>query len=93
MASNSASDEEITPEINDKTESPSITKEENNTGNSDSLFHLLEGRWTFWYTHRPTTFRNSAVNYDSCLKKLGVFSFNLLNRLKNFFLYRYIWFN
>ena len=72
MATNSESDEELTPEINDKTESSSLIKDENNIINSDSPFNLLEGRWTFWYTHRPTTFRNSAVNYDSCLKKLGL---------------------
>jgi hypothetical protein len=73
MATNSGSDEEITPEINDKPENSSLTKDEHNVINSDSPFNLLEGRWTFWYTHRPTTFRNSAVNYDSCLKKLGLF--------------------
>ncbi|CAF1450305.1 unnamed protein product [Adineta steineri] len=73
MATNSASDEEIVLETNDKIENSSLTKDENNIINSDSPFHLLEGRWTFWYTHRPTTFRNSAVNYDSCLKKLGTF--------------------
>jgi ribosome-associated toxin RatA of RatAB toxin-antitoxin module len=64
---NPTSDEETTLETNDKIENSSLIKDENN----DNLFHLLEGRWTFWYTHRPTTFRNSAVNYDSCLKKLG----------------------
>ncbi len=71
MATNAISDGEITPENNDKTESSSSTKDENNVVVGDSLFHLLDGRWTFWYTHRPTTFRNSSVNYDSCLKKLG----------------------
>ncbi|CAF1254021.1 unnamed protein product [Adineta ricciae] len=71
---NAASDEEIALETTDKTENTSSpTKDVNNISNSDSPFHLLEGRWTFWYTHRPTTFRNSAVNYDSCLKKLGTF--------------------
>jgi hypothetical protein len=73
MATNTISDGEITPEINEKTESLSSTKEENNVVVGDSLFHLLDGRWTFWYTHRPTTFRNSSLNYDSCLKKLGSF--------------------
>jgi hypothetical protein len=71
MATNAISDGEITPENNDKTESSSSTKDESNVVVGDSLFHLLDGRWTFWYTHRPTTFRNSSVNYDSCLKKLG----------------------
>jgi hypothetical protein len=72
MATNKMSDEEIAPENNnDKTESSSLTKDESHIAISDSLFHLLDGRWTFWYTHRPTTFRNSSVNYDSCLKKLG----------------------
>jgi hypothetical protein len=71
MATNSISDGEITPETNDKTENLSSTKDESNILVGDSLFHLLDGRWTFWYTHRPTTFRNSSVNYDSCLKKLG----------------------
>lgn len=67
MASSaSLSDGEIQLEANEKLESPSAIS-------SDSLFHLLDGRWTFWYTHRPTTFRNSSVNYDSCLKKLGTF--------------------
>lgn len=50
-------------------------KDETVTGVDDSSCHLLEGRWTFWFTHRPTTFRNSSVNYDSCLKKLGEFDF------------------
>ena len=73
--SNAASDEEIVLETTEKTENTtSPTTDDNNISNSDSPFHLLEGRWTFWYTHRPTTFRNSAVNYDSCLKKLGLFS-------------------
>lgn len=63
------SDEEIALETNDESENLSSIKD-------DSPFHLLEGRWTFWYTHRPTTFRNTAVNYDSCLKKLGLFSFD-----------------
>ena len=72
MATNALSDGEITPELNEKSESAcSSTKEENNIVVGDSLFHLLDGRWTFWYTHRPTTFRNSSANYDSCLKKLG----------------------
>lgn len=70
MATNTPSDEETTLDSNDQMEnSPSPTKEELN----DSPFHLLEGRWTFWYTHRPTTLRNTAVNYDSYLKKLGLF--------------------
>jgi len=73
MATNAINDGEITPENNDKTESSSLTKDESNIVVGDSLFHLLDGRWTFWYTHRPTTFRNSSVNYDSCLKKLGSF--------------------
>ncbi len=71
MATNAISDGEITPEINDKNENLSSIKDESNIVVGDSLFHLLDGRWTFWYTHRPTTFRNSSVNYDSCLKKLG----------------------
>jgi hypothetical protein len=71
MATNTMSDGEIAPENNDKTESSPTIKDESNIAMSDSPFHLLEGRWTFWYTHRPTTFRNSSVNYDSCLKKLG----------------------
>ncbi len=71
MATNATNDGEIALENNDKTESSSSTKDETNVVASDSLFHLLDGRWTFWYTHRPTTFRNSSVNYDSCLKKLG----------------------
>jgi hypothetical protein len=71
MATNAMSDGEITPEINDKNENLSSIKDESNIVVGDSLFHLLDGRWTFWYTHRPTTFRNSSVNYDSCLKKLG----------------------
>lgn len=75
MATNAISDGEITPDINEKTESSSSTKDESNIVVDDSLFHLLDGRWTFWYTHRPTTFRNSSVNYDSCLKKLGSFDF------------------
>ncbi|CAF2705780.1 unnamed protein product [Rotaria sp. Silwood2] len=73
MSTNPINDEEITSETNDKIENSSLTNDENNFNNKDSLFHLLEGRWTFWYTHRPTTFRNTAVNYDSCLKKLGTF--------------------
>jgi translation initiation factor 4E len=81
MATNPASDEEIALETNDKIEDFSSTKDEH----SDSPFHLLEGRWTFWYTHRPTTFRNSAVNYDSCLKKLGLFE-NFLFNDKDFIL-------
>ncbi len=82
MATNTMSDGEIAPENNDKTESSSTTKDESNIVISDSPFHLLEGRWTFWYTHRPTTFRNSSVNYDSCLKKLGLyFSFFSLEYL------------
>jgi hypothetical protein len=76
MATNPTSDEEIVSETNDKTEDSSLTKDENNIANSDSPFNLLEGRWTYWYTHRPTTFRNSAVNYDSCLKKLGLFCYD-----------------
>jgi hypothetical protein len=71
MATHTMSDEENALEDNDKIEDLSPTKEENPLNLSDSAFHLLEGRWTFWYTHRPTTFRNSSVNYDSCLKKLG----------------------
>jgi hypothetical protein len=51
--------------------SPPTSKEENSSVSDDGSCHLLEGRWTFWYTHRPTTFRNSLANYDSCLKKLG----------------------
>lgn len=79
MATNATSDGEITPELNEQTESISSpsTKEESNVVIGDSLFHLLDGRWTFWYTHRPTTFRNSSVNYDSCLKKLGLLFFLL----------------
>ncbi len=73
MAANAVSDGEITPEITEKSESSTSIKEENNVVIGDSLFHLLDGRWTFWYTHRPTTFRNSSINYDSCLKKLGSF--------------------
>ncbi|CAF3101988.1 unnamed protein product [Rotaria socialis] len=73
MAANPISDEEIMSETNDKLENSSLTNDENNVQNQDDSFNLLEGRWTFWYTHRPTTFRNSAVNYDSCLKKLGTF--------------------
>jgi hypothetical protein len=73
MATNTMSDGETTPDIIEKTESSTSTKEENNLTVGDNLFHLLDGRWTFWYTHRPTTFRNSSVNYDSCLKKLGSF--------------------
>lgn len=75
MATNAISDGEITPELNEKAESASSssTKEDSNIVVGDSLFHLLDGRWTFWYTHRPTTFRNSSANYDSCLKKLGSF--------------------
>jgi ribosome-associated toxin RatA of RatAB toxin-antitoxin module len=71
MATNTINDGEIASENNDTIENTSSTKDENNVVVSDSPFHLLEGRWTFWYTHRPTTFRNSSVNYDSCLKKLG----------------------
>ncbi len=71
MATNTINDGEIASENNATLESTSSTKDENNVVVSDSPFHLLEGRWTFWYTHRPTTFRNSSVNYDSCLKKLG----------------------
>ncbi|CAF0742110.1 unnamed protein product [Adineta ricciae] len=69
-------EEEITtPETpeKEKIDNSSSTKDESNMSDSDSSFHLLEGRWTFWYTHRPTTFRNSSVNYDSCLKKLEEF--------------------
>ena len=74
MATNTTNDGEIAVENNDKTELTSTTiKEENDVPTSDTPFHLLEGRWTFWYTHRPTTFRNSSINYDSCLKKLGKF--------------------
>ena len=85
MATNApGSDEETILESNDQTETSSLTKEES----SDSPFHLLEGRWTFWYTHRPTTFRNSSVNYDSCLKKLGSFFYRknvfVLNDNENF---------
>ncbi|CAF0762428.1 unnamed protein product [Didymodactylos carnosus] len=47
----------------------SLSSSTANTTNS----HSLECRYTFWFTHRPTTFRNSALNYDSCLKKLGTF--------------------
>jgi len=73
MATNPTSDGEIAPETTEKSESSTSVKEENNVVVGDSLFHLLDGRWTFWFTHRPTTFRNSSVNYDSCLKKLGLF--------------------
>ena len=73
MATNALSDGEITPETTEKIENLSSTKDENNLVVDDTLFHLLDGRWTFWYTHRPTTFRNSSINYDSCLKKLGTF--------------------
>ncbi|CAM2703718.1 unnamed protein product [Rotaria socialis] len=74
MATNTIDDGEIALENNDKTEeSTSPPKDECNVALSDTPFHLLESRWTFWYTHRPTTFRNSSVNYDSCLKKLGSF--------------------
>ena len=79
-------EEEITtPETPDKEkidDSPS-TKDESNMSDSNSSFHLLEGRWTFWYTHRPTTFRNSSVNYDSCLKKLGLHSSARISLSKN----------
>lgn len=71
MATNAINDGDISPENNDKTEMTSSPKEESNSTTSDTPFHLLEGRWTFWYTHRPTSFRNSSMNYDSCLKKLG----------------------
>jgi hypothetical protein len=71
MTTHALSDGETTPDTNDKIENSSLTKDESNIVVGDSLFHLLDGRWTFWYTHRPTTFRNSSVNYDSCLKKLG----------------------
>ena len=86
MATNSASDGEITPELNEQTEniSSSSTKEESNIVIGDTLFHLLDGRWTFWYTHRPTTFRNSSVNYDSCLKRLGLLFFRFDNRISSF---------
>jgi hypothetical protein len=73
MAANAVSDGETTPEITEKSESSTSIKEENNVVIGDSLFHLLDGRWSFWYTHRPTTLRNSSINYDSCLKKLGSF--------------------
>lgn len=69
----STHDEEITSETIDKTENLPLTNDETNSLSKDNSFHLLEGRWTFWYTHRPTTFRNSSVNYDSCLKKVGSF--------------------
>ena len=52
-------------------EHSSSPKDESHESVNDSSYHLFEGRWTFWYTHRPTTFRNSSVNYDSCLKRLG----------------------
>jgi hypothetical protein len=78
MTTNTASDEEIALETNEKIEDGSSTKDE--TSSDSSPFHLLEGRWTFWYTHRPTTFRNSAVNYDSCLKKLGLFNLRIFLR-------------
>ena len=64
-------EEEVALEDNEKSENSTIAKEENSVSINDTPFHLLEGRWTFWYTHRPTTFRNSSINYDSCLKKLG----------------------
>ncbi|CAF1262509.1 unnamed protein product [Rotaria sordida] len=74
MATNTINDGEIALENNDKIESSSPPpKDESSVIISDTPFHLLEGRWTFWYTHRPTTFRNSSINYDSCLKKLGTF--------------------
>lgn len=73
MSTDPINDEEITLDASDKMDSPSLTNTEINSTSSDGSYHLLEGRWTFWYTHRPTTFRNSAVNYDSCLKKLGLF--------------------
>ena len=80
MATNTGSDEEVALETNEKIEDTPSTKEEIT---DNSPFHLLEGRWTFWYTHRPTTFRNSAVNYDSCLKKLGLFYLkNILRMMK-----------
>ena len=65
-------DGEILSEENEKIEDTSTSKEESPAITDESPYHLLEGRWTFWYTHRPTTFRNSSVNYDSCLKKLGL---------------------
>ncbi|CAF2144529.1 unnamed protein product [Rotaria magnacalcarata] len=74
MATNTMDDGEVALENNDKTEeSTSPPKDECKVALSDIPFHLLESRWTFWYTHRPTTLRNSSVNYDSCLKKLGSF--------------------
>lgn len=73
MASSSMSDGELSSETSEKIETPPSAKEEGNLMVGDTLFHLLDGRWTFWYTHRPTTLRNSSVNYDSCLKKLGTF--------------------
>lgn len=94
MATNTISDGEITPELNEKPESASSSiKEESNIVVGDSLFHLLDGRWTFWYTHRPTTFRNSSANYDSCLKKLGLFSSILSSHQSSSFFFRYIRFD
>lgn len=81
MATNPTSDEEIVLETNDK-----IEKDDSN---DNSLFHLLEGRWTFWYTHRPTTLRNAAVNYDSCLKKLGLLKkINFIEKKNIFFFFK-----
>ena len=85
MATNVINDREIAVENNDKTELSSTTiKEESNMSMGDTPFHLLGGCWTFWYTHRPTTFRNSSINYDSCLKKLGKFIDRVFLLLKKF---------
>lgn len=74
MAANTTIDDtENISETNDKNENNLCTKDDSNIINENSSLHLLEGHWTFWYTHRPTTLRNSSVNYDSCLKNLGAF--------------------
>lgn len=67
----SVPDGELSPEDQEAGDSPALNKDESLAVADDSSYHLLEGRWTFWYTHRPTTLRNSSINYDSCLKKLG----------------------
>ena len=65
-------DGELSSEDQEAGDSPALNKDESPAVADDSSYHLLEGRWTFWYTHRPTTLRNSSINYDSCLKKLGL---------------------
>jgi len=68
-----STDNETMNEEHEKIETSPANKEDSPTSVDENSCHLLEGRWTFWYTHRPTTFRNSSINYDSCLKKLGSF--------------------